>query len=52
MDRIGGELNNQYILGYRLSEGDRPGYHSLRVLVNRSKTTVRTRPGYYLMPAP
>jgi len=52
MYEIGGELSTQYILGYGPSDNERPGYHEIRVEVNRPGDTVRTRPGYYLAPSP
>ncbi len=48
VDAIGGELNSQYILSYHPSGSDRPGYHQIRVTVDRPGVKVRTRPGYYL----
>jgi VWFA-related protein len=47
IDDIGGELHAQYTLTYRPS-GTEAGYHEIRVLVDRSGTVVRARPGYYL----
>jgi len=51
MDKIGGELSCQYTLGFRASANGTPGYHKIRVQVNRPGDIVRTRPGYYLAPA-
>jgi VWFA-related protein len=48
VDAIGGELNSQYMLSYRPTGSDSPGYHQIKVTVNRSGVKVRTRPGYYL----
>jgi len=48
IDAIGGELNSQYMLSYRPSGADTPGYHQIKVTVNRPGVKVRTRPGYYL----
>ena len=48
VDAIGGELNSQYMLSYRPSGSDSPGYHQIRVTVDRPGVKVRTRPGYYL----
>jgi VWFA-related protein len=48
IDAIGGELNSQYILSYRPTGADSPGYHQIRVTVDRPGLKVRTRPGYYL----
>jgi len=48
VDAIGGELNSQYMLSYRPTGSDAPGYHQIKVSVNRAGVKVRTRPGYYL----
>jgi VWFA-related protein len=48
VDAIGGELNSQYMLSYRPSSSDAPGYHQIKVTVSRPGVRVRTRPGYYL----
>jgi VWFA-related protein len=48
IDAIGGELNSQYMLSYRPTGSDSPGYHQIKVTVNRQGVKVRTRPGYYL----
>jgi VWFA-related protein len=48
LDRIGGELHAEYTLGYHPTGVPTVGYHEIRVVVDRPKTTVRTRPGYYL----
>jgi VWFA-related protein len=48
LDRIGGELHAQYTLSYHLTDTSPGGFHEIKVLVDRPKTTVKTRPGYYL----
>ena len=48
VDTIGGELNSQYTLSYRPTKSGDPGYHRIKVSVDRSGAKVRTRPGYYL----
>jgi VWFA-related protein len=48
LDRIGGELHAQYTLSYHPTESSPGGFHDIKVLVDRPKTTVKTRPGYYL----
>jgi len=48
IDAIGGELNSQYMLSYRPTGADAPGYHTIKVAVDRPGLKVRTRPGYYL----
>jgi VWFA-related protein len=46
---IGKDLNSQYILSYTPTEAvkEEPGYHSIRVLVNRPGLIIRTRAGYW-----
>jgi VWFA-related protein len=51
LDRIGGELHAQYILGYVPTNGDPPAFHKIEVRVSRPNLTVRTRPGYYSAPS-
>jgi VWFA-related protein len=48
LDKIGGELHAQYTLSYHPTGTSPYGYHEIRVEVDRPKTVVRTRPGYYL----
>ena len=48
VDAIGGELNAQYTLSYRLTGSEAAGYHQIKVTVDRPDVKVRTRPGYYL----
>jgi len=48
VDAIGGELNSQYVLSYHPTDADKPGYHHIKVTVDRPGVKVRTRPGYYL----
>ena len=48
VDAIGAELNSQYMLSYRPTGSDTPGYHQIKVTVDRPGVKVRTRPGYYL----
>ena len=48
LDKIGAELHAQYTLSYHPTGSSPYGYHEIRVEVDRPKTTVRTRPGYYL----
>jgi VWFA-related protein len=47
---IGQNLNSQYLLSYALSDETRaePGFHTIKVVVNRPGLQVRTRPGYWL----
>jgi VWFA-related protein len=46
---IGKDLNSQYILSYSPSKAvtEEPGYHTIRVLVNRPGLIIRTRTGYW-----
>jgi hypothetical protein len=46
---IGKDLNSQYILSYQPTEGVKrePGYHTIRVLVDRPGLIIRTRSGYW-----
>ncbi len=48
VDVIGAELNSQYTLSYRPTKSEEPGYHQIKVTVDRAGAKVRTRPGYYL----
>ncbi|MFQ5817956.1 MAG: VWA domain-containing protein [Terriglobia bacterium] len=50
INSIGQELHNQYLLAYRPTNLDQPGYHEIRVRVRRQQIWVRARPGYYLGP--
>jgi Ca-activated chloride channel family protein len=50
IDEIGGELHAQYTIGYRPHDEDPEGYHEIKVVVDRAKVSVRTRPGYYVAP--
>lgn len=46
---IGADLNSQYLLSYSPSEETRtePGFHTIRVTVDRPGLKIRTRPGYW-----
>ncbi len=48
IDKIGGEIHAQYILTYRPSAEDSPGFHKINVTVTPSKAIVRARPGYFI----
>jgi VWFA-related protein len=48
VDEIGGELHSQYSLSYTPSDAETPGYHEIKVDVDRAGLTVRARPGYYV----
>jgi VWFA-related protein len=44
---IGKDLSSQYMLSYALSNIQDPGFHTIRVVVDRPGLVVRTRPGYW-----
>ena len=44
--QIGRELRSQYMLSYRPNNLERPGFHTIKVLVSRPDVKTRTRPGY------
>jgi VWFA-related protein len=48
LDKIGGELHAQYIIGYRPNSERAPGFHAIKVTVSRPGIRVRARPGYYV----
>jgi len=50
LDRIGGELHVQYVLGYAPSTDPDVGFNEIRVVVARPNVTVRARPGYFGVP--
>jgi len=49
LDRIGGELHAQYVLGYAPNPDAYAGFNEINVTVARSNVTVRTRPGYFVV---
>ncbi|MCU1328694.1 MAG: hypothetical protein JWN34_4064 [Bryobacterales bacterium] len=50
ISRIGAELHSDYLLSYA-PDRTTPGYHRIRVQVDRPDTVVRARPGYYVSQA-
>ena len=44
---IGKELNSQYLLSYNPNDKDEPGFHTIKVEINRPRLEIRTRPGYW-----
>lgn len=52
LDKIGGELHAQYVLSYAPNVTSTPGFHQIRVTVDRPKLAVRTRPGYFVEQQP
>jgi VWFA-related protein len=51
LDRIGAELHAQYVLSYAPATAPRPGFNAIKVTVSRPDLTLRTRPGYYVLPS-
>ena len=51
LDRIGGELHAQYVLGYAPNTDPYEGINEIKVTVSRSYVRVRSRPGYYVSAA-
>jgi hypothetical protein len=49
MNDIGKDLNSQYILSYAPTQAvkEEPGFHTIRVLVNRPGLIIRARTGYW-----
>jgi VWFA-related protein len=44
---IGREVHSQYILSYTPNDQTEPGFHTIKVTVDRPGYEVRTRPGYF-----
>ena len=44
---IGADLNSQYLLSYTPNNTSEPGFHTIKVSVNRPGLQIRTRPGYW-----
>lgn len=44
---IGKDINSQYLLTYTPNDMNEPGFHTIRVEVNRPRVTITTRPGYW-----
>ncbi len=44
---IGKELNSQYLLSYNPNDKNEPGFHTIKVVINRPRLDIRTRPGYW-----
>jgi VWFA-related protein len=44
---IGAELNSQYLLSYSPNNSNEPGFHTIKVNVNRPGLKVYVRPGYW-----
>jgi len=44
---IGNELNSQYLLSYNPNDKNEPGFHTIKVAINKPRLEIRTRPGYW-----
>jgi len=44
---IGADLNSQYLLSYSPNDKSDPGFHVIKVVVNRPGLKIRSRPGYW-----
>jgi VWFA-related protein len=44
---IGKDLNSQYVLSYSPNNKEEPGFHNIKVTVDRPGLLIRTRPGYW-----
>lgn len=44
---IGKDINSQYLLTYTPNDANEPGFHTIRVEVNRPRVIITTRPGYW-----
>lgn len=44
---IGKDLNSQYLLSYNPNDKNEPGFHNIKVIVDRPGLVIRTRPGYW-----
>jgi VWFA-related protein len=49
---IGEELHSQYLLTYSPNDQDEPGFHEIKVEVDKPNLNVRTRNGYWLAAKP
>ena len=47
MTSLGQELHSQYLLSYTPNNQEEPGFHPIRVEVNRPGLEIRARIGYY-----
>ncbi|MFL6353637.1 MAG: VWA domain-containing protein [Bryobacteraceae bacterium] len=44
---IGKELNSQYLLSYNPNNKSEPGFHTIKVEINKPRLDIRTRKGYW-----
>ena len=49
---ISDELHSQYLLSYSPNNQTEGGFHEIKVVVNRPRLEVRTRPGYWVAARP
>ena len=47
IDDIAKELHAQYVLSYTPNNQGEPGFHTIKVTVDKPSLEIRTRPGYY-----
>lgn len=47
IDDIGREIHSQYVLSYIPNNQGEPGFHTIKVQVQKLNLEIRTRPGYY-----
>lgn len=47
MTDIGADLNSQYLLSYSPNNSDEPGFHTIKINVDRPGLYVHARPGYW-----
>lgn len=52
IQKIGEELQSQYLLSYNPNNKDEGGFHAIRVEVNKADLQVRTRAGYWMAAVP
>ncbi len=52
VEGISQELHSQYLLSYSPNNPGEGGFHDIKVVVNRPKLEVRTRPGYWIAARP
>jgi VWFA-related protein len=52
VEGISQELHSQYLLSYSPNNQSEGGFHDIKVVVNRPKLEVRTRPGYWVAARP
>jgi VWFA-related protein len=52
VEGISEELHSQYLLSYQPNNPAEGGFHDIKVLVNRPRLEIRTRPGYWVAARP